>query len=335
MNTKPMKPGILSLFLLLAPACARGQESAPAGPEPLLPTSPQTPSTPSVPIELPPGARDVAAFVREFDSFGSYWYQGLAEMSRYELVQARYGDQHTGDVALIYVTEDFLTDVQVKHEFGDGTNAVPVLKLNAHRRFDTGVYPYSVYTSVFLPVREPNAPTLKVTSSIQEWCGATWQQFNRRGDVWETTLHSYFQAEADQRGTVGGLLEDELWVRVRQGPDALPTGTHNVVPASHHLRMIHIATEPVVAELSLVEVPSSPYSDEPALRYEIAYEGIPRRVELFIEPAFPHRIVAWRETVGPAESDVTTAVLRRSLLLDYWNHNGAEDGVYRDALRLD
>lgn len=319
--------------LMHVPACATGQDPVQAGTSPAA--QPVAAAVPAQARELPPGARDIPAFAREFDTFGAYWYQGLAELSRYELVQARYGDQHAGDVALIYVTEDFLADVQVKHEFGDNTNAVPVLKLNAHRRFDTGVYPYSVYTSVFLPVREPYTPALKVTSSIQEWCGATWQQFNRRGDVWETTLHSYFQAEGDQRGTVGGLLEDELWVRVRQGPDALPTGTHNVVPASHHVRMVHIATEPVPAELALSEVPRSPFSDEPALRYVIAYEGISRRVEIFIEPAFPHRIVAWTEVVGEGEENVTTAVLRRSLLLDYWNHNGADDGVYRDALRLD
>ena len=115
----------------------------------------------------------------EHPTFQSYWYQGLAELSRYELTQSRYGELHEGEAVLIFVTEDFLTDLQVKHEYGPATNAVSVLKLNAYRRFYTGLYPYNVMTSVFTPV--DGSPTLKVANSVHEWCGISYMQINSAG----------------------------------------------------------------------------------------------------------------------------------------------------------
>ena len=42
------------------------------------------------------------------DPFGDYWYQGEAEITSYELEQARYGSMHDGEAVLIFVTERFL-----------------------------------------------------------------------------------------------------------------------------------------------------------------------------------------------------------------------------------
>ncbi len=54
----------------------------------------------------------------EIEQFKGYWYQGKAELTRYQLEQARYGEIHSGDAVLIFVTENFLLDKQVKHEHG-------------------------------------------------------------------------------------------------------------------------------------------------------------------------------------------------------------------------
>ena len=87
------------------------------------------------------------------EAFKEHWYRGLAELARYELKQARYGETHEGDAVLIFVTEDFLPEEQVKYEgSGRGTEVEKILKLNATRNFATGIYPYSVMTSVFTPV---------------------------------------------------------------------------------------------------------------------------------------------------------------------------------------
>jgi hypothetical protein len=68
------------------------------------------------------------------EAFKKQWYAGVAEITRYELKQARYRDVHTGDAVLIFVTEDFLTDKQVKHERGDGPSTSVLNDLRLHTR---------------------------------------------------------------------------------------------------------------------------------------------------------------------------------------------------------
>jgi len=71
------------------------------------------------------------------NAFRQYWYAGKAELTRYALEQARYGEIHKGDAVLVFVTEPFLIDKQVKYEFGDNSKAVSVLKLNLVKKFFT------------------------------------------------------------------------------------------------------------------------------------------------------------------------------------------------------
>ncbi len=49
------------------------------------------------------------------DKLSDYWYQGKAEITSYTLLQNRYKDVHPGSAVLVFVTEDFLTDKQVKN----------------------------------------------------------------------------------------------------------------------------------------------------------------------------------------------------------------------------
>ena len=85
------------------------------------------------------------------ETFDRIWFRGKAEVTRYELRQARYGQVHEGDAVLVFVTEDFLADKQVKKEHGKG-KAGPVLKLNFTKKFNTGIYPYSLMTSTFTDI---------------------------------------------------------------------------------------------------------------------------------------------------------------------------------------
>ena len=50
----------------------------------------------------------------DFDAFGKYWYQGQAELNTYDLEQYRYGEKRNGEAVLIFVTEDFSREKQVK-----------------------------------------------------------------------------------------------------------------------------------------------------------------------------------------------------------------------------
>ena len=101
--------------------------------------------------------------------FNDYWYNGEAEITSYKLEQARYGEMRDGKAVLVFVTEDFLPEVQVKADNYSKANT-PILKLNATKNFNTGIYPYSIMQSTFYPVAN-NQHALKISASVQEWCG--------------------------------------------------------------------------------------------------------------------------------------------------------------------
>lgn len=272
------------------------------------------------------------------ENFGDYWYQGTAELTRYELQQARYGETHSGDAVLIFVTEDFLQDKQVKYEHGSREQAVSVLKLNATRKFYTGIYPYSIMTSVFTPVSAMNH-SLKMSFSAQEWCGQAFMQVNFRGESYQGILHSYFQDEADRAFTVSNaLLEDELWTRIRLNPETLPTGEIALFPGAHYVRMRHQPLEAQQAVASLSTVADSALSAKPLRAYRIEYRSIERVLEIKFEAAFPFAIVAWEETYPSGFSDsralTTRAVRTHTLNAPYWSLNSVADSLYRKQLGL-
>lgn len=277
------------------------------------------------------------AFARDHDSLASYWYQGKAELVRYRLEQSRYGEVRQGEAVLIFVTEPFLTAEQIKREHGQG-EAVSALKLNHYRRFYTGIYPYTITTSTFLPLfanaegdlgERLDAPALKVASSVQEWCGVAYAQLNRRETEVAGLVHSYFQDEGDQTRTLpnDALFEDALFLRTRRDPAALPTGRLSIVPAMHFLRMRHQPLDVYAADATLAE------SDAEGLRtYEVVYPDLGRRLVIVFRAAFPHTIERFEEHEG--ELPPTIATRTHAILDDYWSHNGTDHAGYREALGL-
>ncbi len=267
------------------------------------------------------------------DAFNKYWYAGQAEITRYELDQARYGEIRKGDAALIFVTEPFLTDKQVKHEFGDSKNSTSILKLNSTKKFYTGIYPYSMMTSVFTPVEVDKHSSLKVTSSNQEWCGQTFMQLNNRNGKIEGLLRSYFQGEGDQTFKLNmALLEDEVWTKIRLAPESLPTGEIEIIPGLQFARLRHtpLKVESATATLS---------SEDNFKIYTIEYKGIKRKLKIKFEKDFPHRITEWEESqmsgYGQSAKMLTTrAVETHSIKSDYWSKNRLSDSHLRDELGL-
>jgi len=269
------------------------------------------------------------------DAFADYWYAGEAEITRYELNQARYGEMRKGDAVLIFVTEDFLKDKQVKYEFGSDESAVTVLKLNSVRKFYTGIYPYSIMTSVFTPVAMDKLSTLKVTFSSQEWCGHVFTQLNNRGDNFDVLLRSYFQSEGDQNFKLPNvLLENEIWTKLRLNPDSLPTGDIRIIPSTQFVRLRHVPMEvqDATAEMTTTD-------DGDVRVYAIEYKELKRRLAIKFEAAFPHRILGWEESTpsgfGPnAKMMTTTAEKTHSMRIDYWNKNSTSDAHLRQELGL-
>jgi hypothetical protein len=270
-------------------------------------------------------------FAKDFPKFDEFWHQSKAELTRYALRQARYGDTHDGEAVLIFVTEDFLPKLQVKQEQGEASDALSVLKLNAYRRFYTGIYPYTVMTSSFTPAS--GAPTLKLSSTVQEWCGQVYSQVNRRDDGLHALSHSYFQNEADQNVVLpGAMLEDGLWAKIRIAPESIPVGSQQIVPALDYIRMRHKAMRPYPAVVTRTEAASTDLVDHPVASLRIEYPPLGRTLTIYYEPEFPFIIQAWEEIEGPFR---TTAVRTNAIMDDYWTHNAPGDAPFRKALGLE
>ncbi len=283
-----------------------------------------------------PPAQTAAAAIAA-DDFGDYWYQGKAEITSYELEQARYGAIHHGTAVTIFVTEDFSRRKQVKLDnFADaGADAVKVLKLNSTRSFITGIYPYSVLTSVFTPVyRDRDPRTLKVTTSVQEWCGQTFVQLNRKRDGYRLRQFSYFESDGDgEKSLPDVVLEDELWTLVRLNPAGLPVGELVVMPSSVHQRLAHDDWEAHRAVASRQQVEGG------FVDYRLEYSDLDRELRIRFRVDFPHEIEYWEEShmsgFGPnAEKLTTRATLKRRILSDYWTRNRPEDIAMREMLAL-
>jgi len=273
--------------------------------------------------------------------FSAYWHAGKGEITRYALEQARYGEIRHGDAVMIFVTEDFDVDRQVKLE-GErsGKNVVNILKLNLVKKFQTGIYPYSMMSSVFTPIAVDRMPlTLKITTSVQEWCGHVFMQLNRRGAGYHVRSYSYFEREGDQEGTLPGVMpEDEIWTRIRLAPGTLPTGDVKVIPATMTSRLRHTPLEAVRATGSLTPIGrDSTYG--PLTRYTLAFESGDRVLAIDFQQQFPYGIIGWTESYrdgfGPQAKTLTTRARRtHQLMTDYWRHNASIDDSLRRELGL-
>ena len=280
-----------------------------------------------------------SSLVVDSEDFKDYWYDGKAEITSYKLEQARYGEFHEGYAILVFVTEDFSKSKQVKLD--DPQNAkgddVKVLKLNRIKKFDTGIYRYSMMDSVFTPVYTDKYPnTLKVTSSSQEWCGNTFTQLNLDNKSYEVRSFSYFESEGDRKFNLQKeILEDELWARIRLAPESLPIGRIKIIPATMASRLTHKELEVEIAEATLEQNPD----DSDLMNYKLTYDDSGRTMEITFNKTFPYEIMSWEESYvsgfGKNSKTLTTKATRNKVLItDYWNKNRPIDRALRKELGL-
>jgi hypothetical protein len=266
--------------------------------------------------------------------FNKYWYAGEAEITSYELEQARYGEIHAGKAVLVFVTEDFSKDKQVKAD-NPKRGDIPVMKLNFTKNFNTGIYPYSMMASTFVPVKQPDRHAIKVTTSSQEWCGHTFTQLNNKKGKFEIEERSYFESEGDQSFTIEhGILEDELWTKIRLSPELLPAGVHQVIPSFFHLRLSHKELKPYEARLEKKAL------DGNKTAYSIKYPDLNRQLEIVYNNEFPYEIEGWEETYtsgwGKSAKTLTTRATKiKTMNMDYWSKHNNEHLPLRKELGLD
>jgi hypothetical protein len=262
-------------------------------------------------------------------AFNDYWYSGTAELNSYALKQSRYGEIREGEVVLVFVTEPFSLSKQVKldNPQAAGKDNVSVLKMNQVRKFTTGIYDYSIVTSSFTPVDAENHPnTLKLNTSIQEWCGHTFTQLNLKEDVYNIKQFSYFEADGDTNKNIPvALLEDELMTRIRINKGQLPLGEVDMIFSTIYSRFAYQELKPAKAEISKTE-------SDTIIHYNIAYLNYDRKLSIDVENKFPYKILSWTEEDG--DGLITEATLKVSLKEPYWNQKKRTDERKREELQL-
>ena len=270
----------------------------------------------------------------------NYWSQGKAEVNVYEVSQNRYQENHSGQLVSVFVTEDFLTDKQVKNERYINENSTWILKNIQLKKFTTGVYDYSLFNSVFTPINRNKFPkSLKVSASSQEWCGTMYTQFNLILDTdYKVEHRSYFESEGDRVTRIKkSYLEDEVFTVLRMNPLLLPVGTVQLIPPANYIQLKHLQIKSYKAITSLIPYDKKEISGSNLMQYKIVYPELNRSIRIVFENKAPYKIMGWFEKF-PSSFDgkprTTSIILKTQKMLPYWRQNSLKDKYLREELGL-
>ncbi len=269
-------------------------------------------------------------------TFSAHWHDGKAELDGYRYTVTRYGHPREGHAIAIFVTEPFSRSRHVKLDDPSRTpaDAVDVLKLNLVREFRTGIYDYHTMSSLF--AASADLEPLKLAFTAAEWCGQVHERLDRTDSGWTQRLDSYFEgesAEGELDAPPGGLLEEELFLRLRglHAPFLAPGAERTVpfLPGSFHRRLAHRAAGWTTARIERrasaerVVVPAGTFSAD----LYVVRTGDGREGRFHVERAHPRRIVRWSwapAATGAARDAAETAELTGSTRLAYWRLNGPD-----------
>ena len=240
----------------------------------------------------------------------------------------------------MFVTEDFLTNKQVKNEYYVNKNSTWILKNIQLKKFTTGVYDYSLFNSVFTPIDRNKFPkSLKVSASSQEWCGTIYTQFNLNlNSEYKVEHRSYFEKEGDRTTRIkSSYLEDEVFTVLRMNPLLLPLGTVQLIPPANYLQLKHLQIQSYKAFTSLIPYNEKEFSGSNLMQYKIVYPQLKRTIRIVFENKVPYKIMGWFEKF-PSSFDgklrTTSVILKTQKMLPYWKQNSLKDKQLREELGL-
>lgn len=283
-------------------------------------------------------------FSQSASPFWTHWGDGKAELSSYTVTQSRYGQPREATVALIYVTEPFYKTRQVKAERprpGE-PDVIQVLKLNRVKKFRTGIYDYSLMSSVFTPVNDyklgavsfSKGTPLKIVFSGQEWCGTVFHQLNRREKGMQSRVFSYFGTEGDtdeQLSTEGGVyFADDLFIAVRELLAPMPTGPISLYQTLENSRLFHTPLAPVQASVSKKDSTFrfGRKAVQTTTEWTIATSTSEWRFS--VSKQYPRVILAYQYRDGAAI--VERGVIKTTKRLPYWELHDSDDEHYAREL---
>lgn len=277
----------------------------------------------------------------EMPDFYAHWGDGKAEISSYRVVQPRYGESREGYGVLIFVTEDLNRNTYIKVESPTPpAEKVYVLKLNNVLKFTTGIYDYSVMTSVFSAVEGSSGSNpfelMKVNLSSQEWCGHIFDEIRVVDGGLRGDLNSYFEREGLRSYALdipeGFHSEDHLLIQIRElkGP-TMQAGESRLIRLLRSLWSFRTRHRPH----ALVDARLSKGTQETITVSNKSFESTPWRWEtgewnttVWVETAYPRRILKWEDASGGR------AELMVTIREPYWRLKTAQDEMFRQRLGI-
>lgn len=320
-------PRFPAFLLLLALAGCRSAGTPPPGDA--------APAPPGTFAGLPEAPRATAS-----SAFWDGWGDGRAELASYRATVQRYGAPRQAELVLIYVTEPHDRRTWIKDDAAAAPYRVPVLKLNTSLKFLTGIYPYSVMMSTFAPVDDwggERFSPVKITLSVQEWCGMYTQHLWPGPEAAFSTRLSYFaeEGETSQRLDTGAgvLYEDALPIQLRELDGAFAGGgdwAGRLVPSLLAERFAHTPLEAVPARITRE---TAQEGGLPVTRFTLTLDlpgrDAPYTRTFVVEQGGARRLLGWTTSLGDA------ATLVHSERLPYWQLNGPDGVRYRAPFGLD
>jgi hypothetical protein len=276
-------------------------------------------------------------------TFWSYWGDGKAELSRYETIQNRYGEERKTDEILIYVTEPFNLKKQVKSDTYDSKdkNKAQVLKLNRVKDFQTGLYDYNLMSSIFTAIdpfmlsgkKYEKGDVIKITFTVQDWCGHVFHQLNRRSEGMESSSYSYFENEADQKIILpvesNTLFADNLFIDVRELIKELPEGEITLYQSVEEERIYH---KPLKLETATIKKNEENFTfngqSVQVIRFDIKSNNSNRK--FIVGKEYPKNILYYEYKKN--NNIINKGKLLKSVRLPYWQLNKISDEKYLKEL---
>jgi hypothetical protein len=270
--------------------------------------------------------------VRPVDEFQNYWKNGLAEINVFELSQVMYGEVHSGEAVMIFEPDEISKRSLVKWN----ENLIPedekiqALRMNATKRFTTGIEPHSMMLSSFVAI-QGIAPwqALKLTLSSQDWRGQVFSQLIRRPDHYAYNRLSYLQKDMETK-VERFMTEDALWNLLRINPDAVfQSDSLRVIPSLFYISLTDKPLRPYLASTKKIML------DDGNRLFQIMYPELQRTLFIEYEGEFPYRIIRWTEEYkdgsGPQAKELSTTGIRKKIIqLNYQDKHRVQD----DSLRL-
>jgi hypothetical protein len=264
-----------------------------------------------------------------------YFQSKGAEVSSYKTVQLRYGELRECISVLIFVPEHLNIDTRIKVENYQATKPekqIQVLKLNRVLKFNTGVYDYSLMTSVYSAAKPlfgaPSFYPMKISIAVTEWCGNYYGHIIPETGKVRSVSHSYFEAEGDKDYYLNlppdFFYEDNFPIIIREfNGEFMKIGekrSFNILPSLWSFRIAHI---PLSFEKGTIDKKTG---DSSTIKWVLSRGSF--TTEYWTSKEYPHKILRWKDSEGGSGE------LIESIQEKYWQKHGNADLPLRTKLGL-